>query len=150
MKWGNRSLLVRILQCGNMSRARELRKKLGGAYFYKQYVSNRKVRALQKQIPQYFVETVVASLTVGCVKIEAVLYRRNDRLILGYDVFVKDDSESPEWIIYDSPEDEVVLKEKEILKVLERVVAENNLSYTECCFESLDGKKICKQGKIRR
>lgn len=133
-----------------MSRARELRKKLKGDYFYKQYVSNRKVRVLQKKIPQYFVETVVASLTVGCVKIEAVLYRRNDRLILGYDVFVKDDSESPEWIIYDSPEDEVVLKEKEILKVLERVVAENNLSYTECCFESLDGKKICKQGKIRR
>lgn len=133
-----------------MSRARELRKKLKGDYFYKQYVSNRKVRVLQKKIPQYFVETVVASLIVGCVKIEAVLYRRNDRLILGYDVFVKDDSESPEWIIYDSPEDEVVLKEKEILKVLERVVAENNLSYTECCFESLDGKKICKQGKIRR
>lgn len=133
-----------------MSRARELRKKLKGDYFYKQYVSNRKVRILQKKIPQYFVETVVASLTVGCVKIEAVLYRRNDCLILGYDVFVKDDSESPEWIIYDSPEDEVVLKEKEILKVLEQVVAENNLSYTECCFESLDGKKICKQGKIRR
>lgn len=133
-----------------MSRARELRKKLGGAYFYKQYVSNRKVRALQKQIPQYFVETVVASLTVGCVKIEAVLYRRNERLILGYDVFVKDDSESPEWIIYDSPEEEVVLKEKDMLETLERIVAEKNLSYTECCFESLDGKKICKHGKIRR
>lgn len=100
------------------------------------------LRLLQKEIPQYFVETVVASLTAGCVKIEPVLYRRDGRLLLGYDVFVKDDSAAPEWIFYDSPEDEVILKQQEMLKVLDRIVSDNNLSYTECCFESLKGKDV--------
>lgn len=105
------------------------------------------VRKLQKKVPQYFVELVVASLTAGCVKIEAVLYRKNDMLVLGYDVFVKDDSNSPEWIIYDNPVDEVILKEKEILKVLNRIVEDKHLSYTECCFESLEGKEASKKGE---
>lgn len=130
-----------------MKRVRELRKELGRNYCYKRYMSHRMLRLLQKEIPQYFVETVVASLTAGCVKIEAVLYRRDGRLLLGYDVFVKDDSAAPEWIIYDSPEDEVVLKEQEMLKVLDRIVADNHLSYTECCFESLEGKKVCSKRK---
>ena len=125
-----------------MNRVRKLRRELGRSYYYKQYMSQRILRRLQKEIPKYFVEMVVSSLTVGCVKIEAVLYRKNDQLLLGYDVFVKDDSHAPEWIIYDSPKDEVVLKEAEMLKVLERVVSENHLSYTECCFESLEGKIV--------
>ena len=125
-----------------MNRVRKLRRELGRNYYYKQYMSQRILRRLQKEIPKYFVEMVVSSLTVGCVKIEAVLYRKNDQLLLGYDVFVKDDSQAPEWIIYDSPKDEVVLKEAEMLKVLERVVSENHLSYTECCFESLEGKIV--------
>lgn len=124
-----------------MSRVKELQKELGRNYCYKRYMSNRELHILQKEIPKYFVESVVALLIAGCVKIEAVLYRKNDRLLLGYDVFVKDDSAAPEWIIYESPDDEVILKEQEMFKVLERVVTEKNLSYTECCFESLEGKK---------
>ncbi len=125
-----------------MNRVRKLRRELGRSYYYKRYMSQRMLRRLQKEVPKYFVEIVVSSLTVGCVKIEAVLYRKNDQLLLGYDVFVKDDSRAPEWIIYDSPKDEVVLKEAEMLKVLERIVSENHLSYTECCFESLEGKIV--------
>lgn len=131
----------------NMKRVRELRKELGRNYCYKRYMSNRMLRLLQKEIPQYFVQTIVASLTIGCVKIEAVLYRRDGRLHLGYDVFVKDDSAAPEWIVYDSPEDKVVLKEREMLNVLDRIVAEHKLSYTECCFESLEGKNVCSKRK---
>ena len=125
-----------------MNRVRKLRRELGRSYYYKRYMSPWMLRRLQKEVPKYFAEMVVSSLTVGCVKIEAVLYRKNEQLHLGYDVFVKDDSQAPEWIIYDSPEDEVVLKEAEMLKVLERIVSENHLSYTECCFESLEGKIV--------
>ena len=132
----------------NMKRVRELRRELGRNYCYKRYISNRMLRLLRKEIPQYFVQTVVASLTAGCVKMEAVLYRRNGQLYLGYDVFVKDDSTAPEWIVYDSPEDEVILREQEMLKVLDRIVSDNHLSYAECCFESLEGKKVCLKEKI--
>ena len=125
-----------------MKRTRELRKQLGRDYSYKRILSDREIKNLQKQVPKYFAETVAASLTAGCVKIEAVLFRGSCGLVLGYDVFVKDDCTSPEWICYDSPMDEVILKEKELLAVLDRVVAENHLSYTECCFETLAGKQI--------
>lgn len=125
-----------------MKRTRELRKKLGRDYCYKRYMSDREIMRLKKEVPKYFTERVAASLTAGCVKIEAVLFRGSCGLILGYDVFVKDDFASPEWICYDSPMDEVILKEKELLAVLDRVVEENNLSYTECCFETLEGKLV--------
>lgn len=125
-----------------MKRIRELKKKLGRDYLYRRYMSDREINRIKKQTPEYFTERVVASLTAGCVKIEAILFRGNCGLLLGYDVFVKDDFASPEWICYDSPADEVILKEKELLAVLDRVVTENKLSYTECCFETLEGKLV--------
>ena len=84
----------------------------------------------------------MASLTVGCVKIEATLFKSKEKLKLCYDVFVKDTPDSDEWICYENPPDTVKLKEAEMLLVLDRIVKENGLSYTECCFEKLDGKVI--------
>ena len=125
-----------------MKLTKELRKQLGEKYSFTRPVSDRDVFLLQRNPPQNFAETVVASLTVGCVKIEATLFKSKEKLKLCYDVFVKDTPESDEWIGYETPSDMVKLKEAEMLSVLDRIVSENGLSYTECCFEKLDGKVI--------
>lgn len=125
-----------------MRRVRELKRLLGKAYSYKRYLTERDILRLKRQVPKYFTKSIVASLTAGSVKIDAVLFKGSNGLALGYDVFVKDDMKSPEWICYDNPIDEVVLKEKELLAVLDKIVVKNNLSYTECCFERLNGKEI--------
>ena len=125
-----------------MKRIKELKKQLGGKYFFCRPLSDRDVFLLQRNPPKNFAETVVASLTVGCVKIEATLFKSKEKLQLCYDVFVKDTPDSDEWICYENPTDTVKLKEADMLSVLERIVSENGLSYTECCFEKLDGKVI--------
>ena len=125
-----------------MKRIKELKKQLGGKYFFCRPLSDRDVFLLQRNPPKNFVETVVASLTVGCVKIEATLFKSKEKLKLCYDVFVKDTPDSDEWICYENPPDTVKLRETEMLLVLDRIVSENGLSYTECCFEKLDGKVI--------
>lgn len=61
---------------------------------------------------------------------------------MGYDVFVKDDPNSPEWICYDSLDNAVSFKEADMLAVLDRVVEQNGLSYTKCCFEKLEGRQV--------
>lgn len=128
-------------------RKRELKRLLGSSYSYKRYMSDRELKQLNNQIPKYFAENVVASLIAGCVKIEVVLFHGSCGLVLGYDVFVKDGVDSPEWIFFDSPMDEVILKETTLLAVLDRVVADNHLSYTECCFDTLDGKLVASSKK---
>ena len=125
-----------------MKRIKELKKQLGGKYFFCRPLSDRDVFLLQRNPPKNFAETVVASLTVGCVKIEATLFKSKEKLQLCYDVFVKDTPDSDEWICYENPPDTVKLRETEMLLVLDRIVSENGLSYTECCFEKLDGKVI--------
>ena len=125
-----------------MKRIKELKKQLGGKYFFCRPLSDRDVFLLQRNPPKNFAETVVASLTVGCVKIEATLFKSKEKLKLCYDVFVKDTPDSDEWICYENPTDTVKLRETEMLLVLDRIVSENGLSYTECCFEKLDGKVI--------
>lgn len=125
-----------------MKRIKELKNQLGDKYFFCRPMSDRDIFLLQRKPPQNFAETVVASLTVGCVKIEATLFKNKEKLSLCYDVFVKDTPDSYEWICYETPTDTVKLKETEMLFVLDRIVSENGLSYTECCFEKLDGKVI--------
>ena len=125
-----------------MKLTKELKKQLGEKYSFTRPVSDRDVFLLQRNPPKNFAETVVASLTVGCVKIEATLFKSKEKLKLCYDVFVKDTPDSDEWICYENPPDTVKLREAEMLLVLDRIVKENGLSYTECCFEKLDGKVI--------
>lgn len=125
-----------------MNRRRILKRELKRDYSFKRFLSDREIKNLKADVPKYFAERVAAMLVVGCVKIEAVLYKSNKGLMLGYDVFVKDDINSPEWICFDSPVVEVILKEKEMFLVLEKVVHKNHLSYTDCCFESINGKQV--------
>ena len=125
-----------------MKLTKDLKHQLGDRYAFTRPVSDRDIFLLQRKPPQNFSETVVASLTVGCVKIEATLFKNKEKLSLCYDVFVKDTPDSDEWICYETPTDTVKLKEAEMLSILDRIVSENGLSYTECCFEKLDGKVI--------
>ena len=98
-----------------------------------------KCPACGRQAPQHMDDTIAASLTVGCMKINAVMFLSDGALRLGYDVYVKDSPGSSEWICFDCPSDRASLKESDMLSVLDRIVIKNGLSYTECCFERLEG-----------
>lgn len=125
-----------------MERAKELKKELGSGYDFRVLLTEHEVREIMEQNPSESEIRTAAFLAAGCVKIEVTLYRQNGRVQLGYDVFVKDDPGSPEWICYASPEDTVSFKEADMLAVLDRVVTQNGLSYTECCFQKLEGGLI--------
>ena len=122
-----------------MNRIKELKRDLGSKYVYRRLMSDREVSRLRRQAPQHLEDTIAASLTVGCMKINAVLFQSDGSLRLGYDVYVKDSTGSAEWLCFDCPSDRASLKEQEMLAVLDRIVSENGLSYTECCFERLEG-----------
>ncbi len=125
-----------------MNSIQKLKAELGNGYSFEKLHDEDEIRQMQKMNPPDFPETTAAALTVGCLKIDAVLYRAGGALLLGYDVFVKDDPESEEWICYDNPTDPVSLREQDMLAVLDRIASENELSYTESNFETLDGKEI--------
>ena len=128
-----------------MSRKKELQRQLGGRYSYERLLSDREIQKLQRNIPTGFSETAAAVLTAGCLRLAAVLYRASAELLLGYDLFVKDDPGSPEWIYYDGLSDPVSLKEADMIRILDRLIAEHGLSYTESCFDRLDGKAVEKE-----
>ena len=122
-----------------MNRVKKLKRALGSEYVYQRFMSDREVSRLRRQAPQHLEDTIAASLTVGCMKINAVLFQDDGTLRLGYDVYVKDSPGSAEWICFDSPSTPASMKEQDMLAVLDRIVSENGLSYTECCFERLEG-----------
>ena len=112
---------------------------------FERQLSVHEAKNLLRQDPKEISPQVVQSLTAGCVKIELCVYAQNGKARLGYDVFVKDSPDSPEWICFDSPDDPGSFGEEEMFDVLDRVVEDNHLSYTECYFEKLYGKRIEKK-----
>ena len=118
------------------------------AIAYERLLSDREIQKLRRDIPADFSETIAAALTAGCLRLNAVLYHSCKELLLGYDVFVKDDPDSPEWIYYDGLSEPVSLKESDMIRILDRIVTERGLSYTESYFKRLDGKTV-KQDKSR-
>ena len=127
-----------------MSRKRELQRQLGSRYSYERLLSDREIQRMRQRIPADFSEMAAAVLTAGCLRLNAVLYRSCKELLLGYDVFVKDDPDSPEWIYYDGLSDPVSLKESDMIRILDRLIIGRGLSYTESCFKRLDGKTVKK------
>lgn len=127
-----------------MSHKKELQRQLGSRYSYERLLSDREILRMKRQIPADFSETTAAVLIAGCLRLNAVLYRSCKELLLGYDVFVKDDPDSPEWIYYDGLSDPVSLKESDMIRILDRLITERGLSYTESCFKRLDGKMVKK------
>ena len=98
-----------------MNRKKELQRQLGGRYSYERLLSDREIQRIGKRIPADFSETAAAVLT-----------------------------DSPEWIYYDGLSDPVSLKESDMIRILDRLITERGLSYTESCFKRLDGKTVKK------
>ncbi len=115
----------------------KLKRALGGQYVFQKHMSKKEMREFQKAESELFELKTVASLTVGYVKIEAVLFKQDGRLCTGYDVFVRDKLEKDEWICYDSSDDCIGINESDMFDVLDKLVQENSLSYTECKFQNI-------------
>ncbi len=132
-----------------MNERKKLKKQLNDKYIFKKYLSSAEVRKLLSENPKDNHEKLFASLTVGCVKINAVIYPTPDCMTMGYDILVKDTPDSTEWICYDTLNDEVKYNalnlEQEMFNVLNREVEKYGLSYTECNFEIVNGKVMNKE-----
>jgi len=122
---------------------KRLKKQLGDGYFFEQRLSAAVVKNLLTQLTGSNTFLVAASLTAGVVRLEAVVYWNAGRYSLGYDLMVKDTPDSPEWVCYESIQEEVRYNawnlEREMFLVLDRAVERYGLSYTECCFSKVDG-----------
>ena len=127
-----------------MNQRKALKKQLGDGYSYEKIKSASDVKRILATAEPLGFDMVVSSLTVGCVRLEAVLYQQSGRKKLGYDLFVKDTPTGQEWICYDNLTDEVRIGafnfEQEMFNVLNAYVVKHGLSYTECSFETLEGK----------
>ena len=127
-----------------MNQRKALKKQLGDGYSYEKIKSASDVKRILATAEPLGFDMIVSSLTVGCVRLEAVLYQQSGRKKLGYDLFVKDTPTGQEWICYDNLTDEVRIGafnfEQEMFNVLNAYVVKNGLSYTECSFEKLEGK----------
>ena len=127
-----------------MNQRKLLKKQLGDGYSYEKIKSSSDVKRILSISEPLGFDMIVSSLTVGCVRLEAVLYQQSGRKKLGYDLFVKDTPTGQEWICYDNLTDEVRIGafnfEQEMFNVLNAYVVKHGLSYTECSFEKLEGK----------
>lgn len=132
-----------------MNERKKLKKQLGEKYIFKKYLSSAEVKKILFENPKDKNEKLFASLTVGCVKINAVIFPTPDCMTMGYDILVKDTPKSEEWICYDTLNDEVKFNalnlEQEMFNVLNREVKEYGLSYTDCNFEIVNGKVLNKE-----
>lgn len=129
----------RILRSHLMQECRE--------YSYEKCIGDDEIRRLLFTFRQDFPEQTAAILTAGYVKLNAVLYQKDGRIHLGCDLYIKDSPDSAEWIFYEALCDTEDVSELTMLKILDHAVKERGLSYTECCFEHLDGVKISAETK---
>jgi len=122
---------------------KRLKKQLGSKYFFEQRISAAVVKNMLAMVNGSNHFLTVASLTVGIVKLEAILYWYNGKYSLGYDVMVRDSPECPEWSCYESLQEEVRYNawnlEREMFLVQDRAVTRLGLSYTEYVFPKLYG-----------
>lgn len=127
-----------------MNERKRLKKLLGDKYIFKIFLSLSEVRNILQSKDTH--EKLLASLTVGCVKINAIVFPTADKSVLGFDILVKDKPDSTEWICYDTVTDEIKLSsynlEQTMFDILNRVVKKYGLSYTDCNFEVVNGKMI--------
>lgn len=127
-----------------MNERKRLKKLLGDKYIFKIFLPLSEVRNILQSKDTH--EKLFASLTVGCVKINAIVFPSADNMQIGFDILVKDKPDSTEWICYDTVTDEVKLSsynlEQTMFDILNRVVKKYGLSYTECNFEVVNGKVI--------
>ena len=126
-----------------MTKQKRLKKELGTGYRFEQRFSAKNLARMLERLEGSNHFRVVAILTAGAVRLQAVVSWANGTYSLGYDVMVKDTPFSPEWICYENLLDPVRYDawnlEREMFQVLNRAVEKYGLSYTECRFPKLDG-----------
>lgn len=131
-----------------MLKQKRLKKQLGEGYFFEQRLSAAVVKKLLDTLDGSNHFLIAASLAVGVVKLETVVYWNNGKYALGYDLMVKDEPDSPEWICYENLSEEVRYNvwnlEREMFLVLDRVVQRYGLCYTECRFPKVGGSSVNK------
>lgn len=127
-----------------MNERKRLKKLLSDKYIFKIFLPLSEVRNILYSKDTH--EKLFASLTVGCVKINAIVFPNSDNMQIGFDILVKDKPDSTEWICYDTVTDEIKLSshnlEQTMFDILNKVVKKYGLSYTECNFEVVNGKVI--------
>lgn len=129
---------------GTINKQKKLKKELKDQYSFQRKFQNSTIQEMITHLEKGTSVVEVAILTVGVVRLDAVLYWNDGGYQLGYDLMVRDDLDSPMWICYDSLPDEVNIQsrnlEREMFRVLDLAVEHYGLSYTECDFPKLDGK----------
>ena len=126
-----------------MSLIKRIKDEVGNEYSYHRSIHSRDIKNIDNYTLQPDQVVLLSYVTAGCIRMESVLLHDGERKKIQYDFFVKDIPESSNWIFYGSAncENDVkkVIKETNMLQVLDQFVSENNLSYTKCCFSHLDG-----------
>ena len=127
-----------------INKQRKLKKELKERYFFERKFSNATIQQMMEHLEKGTSVVEVAKLTVGAVRLDAVLYWNDGGYQLGYDLLVRDEMDSPMWICYDSLTEDVNIQtrnlEREMFRILDRAVEYYGLSYTECDFPVLEGK----------
>lgn len=127
-----------------INKQRKLKKELKERYFFERKFSNATIQQMMEHLEKGTSVVEVAILTVGVVRLDAVLYWNDGGYQLGYDLMVRDDLDSPMWICYDSLTEDVNIQtrnlEREMFRILDRAVEYYGLSYTECDFPVMEGK----------
>ena len=124
-----------------MDRAKELKREHGKRYLFCNYWSDRQSMKLKASPLDDFSDTVAASLEIGCVRLDAVLFRSDTGIELAYDVLVRETPDCVEWICYDTlPANGI--GEPEMAAALDGYVRSHGLDYLNCNFARLEGKEI--------
>lgn len=126
-----------------------LKGQLGQKYSYQRHLQDKQLREFIRQPPSHFREAVVATLQVGCLRMDVVLFAAKGHLRMGCDFFVKDAPDVSDWICYGSADTSCPPRENDMLLALEAVRQRNGLSYTQCCFQRLEGSTIREDKKPR-
>jgi len=127
-----------------MRKRNSLKKQLGENYNYEKSHGTKEIFKLLNRCPTAVRDTILATLTVGCLRLDAVLFVVAGKLQLCYEVLVKDHIDSPNWVCYDNISMDrsrvTKLYESAMFELLDNYAEQHRLSYTECNFEILDGK----------
>ena len=112
-----------------------LKNELGSGYSFTSKYSKQEVQRILKSNSPKHSDDVPYSLEAGCVSIEMTIFHDGNRLYTGYDVCVRAHEAPLQWSSYASLPEKVNLDvedmEKEMFRILNNFVKENNLSYTE-------------------
>ncbi|MDR2163274.1 MAG: hypothetical protein LBO70_04955 [Clostridiales Family XIII bacterium] len=125
------------------------KKVFGTDYHYSAYLSEQDTLAYlsgDKKMPS---DALIASLSIGVLRIDAVLYKIGNSIIPRYEIFINANENGSEWICYDSPDAEVCYGdgrlERGMFEVLDAAREKNGLSYKHADFKMLTGKRVKKE-----